>query len=712
MAGKRLLVVVLFATALCAAAENVLYGLLERIDSGLSGRIRLEIVDDTTDFFELSQCGAIPVVRGNNPVSVAVGLNWYLKYYTGNHLSWNNMHVSLPDTLPKVDSTVRYESDMPMRYYLNYCTHSYSMAFWDWERWEREIDWMALHGINMPLAVTGSAALWRNLLRRMGYPEEKTDSFIAGPGFQAWWLMNNLEGWGGPNTEHFYARDEALQRRIVARMRDYGMQPVFPGYSGMLPHDAGSELGLNISDPGVWLGYTRPGFLQPSDPMFDRVADLYYDELTRLYGRSHYYSMDPFHEGGNTEGVDLAAAGRTIWAAMKRADPEAVWVVQGWQANPDSRMIDRLPAGSMVVLDLQAENQPMWCAREDSFSGHDWLYCMLLNFGGNVGMYGKMKAMVDGFAEARSSSASLSGIGLTMEGIENNPVMYELMCEMPWHRGDVDVDGWLENYVRARYGKADSLVLEAWRLLGRSVYGCPADIVQQGAAESPFCARPSDDPSQVSTWAATQHYYDSVDVFKAAELMCDAAGRFRDNANFVYDLVDVTRQAVADKGRIVAARLKNAAGAGDSAAYADAAEQFMRLIDLQDSLLATHPDFRLGRWTEMARNCGDTPQEKDRMEWNARVQITTWGNRQAADNGGLHDYAHREWQGLLKDFYRPRWQLWFDARLAGWASGQLPSIDFYAMEEMWARKHNHYEAAPEGDPIATARAVLAAALAL
>ncbi len=32
---------------------------------------------------------------------------------------------------------------------------SYSMAFWNWSRWEQELDWMALQGINLPLAFTG-----------------------------------------------------------------------------------------------------------------------------------------------------------------------------------------------------------------------------------------------------------------------------------------------------------------------------------------------------------------------------------------------------------------------------------------------------------------------------------------------------------------------------------------------------------------------------
>ena len=87
-------------------------------------------------------------------------------------------------------------------------------------------------------------------------------------------------------------------------MREYGIEPVFPGYSGMVPHNAKEKLGLNVSDPGLWNGYRRPAFLQPTDPRFEEIASLYYKEMNKLYGKADYYSMDPFHEGGSVVGVD------------------------------------------------------------------------------------------------------------------------------------------------------------------------------------------------------------------------------------------------------------------------------------------------------------------------------------------------------------------------------------------------------------------------
>lgn len=682
-------------------------GLLERIDKGASRKFVIERLKGEKDFFELDQKGNKVVVRGNNYVSIATGIDWYLKYYAGINLSWNGMQADLPEVLPPVLKKERHETDLKLRYDFNYCTFSYSMAFWDWKRWEQEIDWMALHGINLPLAMVGTDVVWKNVLEELGYTREEINAFIAGPGFQAWWLMNNLEGWGGPNPDSWYERQEELQKRILKRMREYGIEPVLPGYSGMVPHNAKDRLGLNVADPGRWNGYPRPAFLQPTDPQFERIAALYYREMTRLYGKVSYYSMDPFHEGGNTSGVDLEAAGKAIWKAMKQANPRAAWVVQAWGANPRPQMIRNLPAGDMVVLDLFSESRPQWgdpassWYRKEGFGQHDWLFCMLLNYGGNVGLHGKMAHLIEEFYKAKDSSfgKTLKGVGMTMEGIENNPVMYELLCELPWREQRFSKDEWLEGYLKARYGKSDSQVSQAWMLLSNTIYNCPAASTQQGTHESILCARPSWKAYQVSSWSEMSDYYDPADVIRAAGMMVDAAERFRGNNNFEYDLVDIVRQAVAEKGRLMYRVLVDAYKAGDRELFKLSSDRFLRLILMQDRLLATRSEFKVGRWLESARNLGSTEEEKDWYEWNARVQITTWGNRVAADDGGLHDYAHREWNGLLRDFYYLRWKTWLDEQLKSFEGGQPKAIDFYALEEPWTLKHNSYASEAEGNPV-------------
>ena len=736
----RTLLLSLFCLLTLGAQANPVDGLLERIDHGASRKIKTELVKQDRDFFEITTKGGKPCIKGNTWVNIASGLNWYLKYYAGVQLTWNQMKATLPATLPLPKKPERRETDLKLRYDFNYCTFSYSMAFWDWARWQTEIDWMALHGVNLPLAVVGEECVWRNLLLRLGYTKDEVNQFIAGPAFLAWWEMNNLEGWGGPLPDTWYTQQEKLQKQILRRMKEWGMEPVLPGYSGMLPSNAHEKLGVNVAEGGKWNGYTRPLFLQPTDSRFHEIASLYYDELTKLFGKANYYSMDPFHEGGNAQGVDLDASGKSIMREMKAVNPKAVWVIQGWSENPREALIHNLPQGDLLILDLFAECRPKWgiasiFQNDKGYGQHQWLFCMLENFGGNVGLHGRMDQLLNNFYQTQTNpkAAHLKGIGFTMEGSENNPVMFELMSELPWRPTKFGKEEWLKGYVRARYGTDDPTLQEAWQLLGATIYNCPMGNNQQGPHESIFCGRPSANNFQASSWSKMSNYYDPDDILHAATLFASVADKYRGNNNYEYDLVDIVRQAMADQARVQYEQTMASYKSFRRKAFATNSERFLKMLLLQDKLLGTRSEFRLGRWTTRARSLGTTPQEKDLYEWNARVQITTWGNRTCADEGGLRDYAHKEWQGLLKDFYYLRWSTYFreltkqmeakskpdieklgSGKYKGMTTDELFSlaleqdvhIDWYAIEEPWTLQHNPYSPQPEGQPVDVAKEVI------
>ena len=692
--------------------SNPVNGLLERIDSGASKKFIIQVKKGQSDFFELDQKGDKVVIRGNNYVNIATGLNWYLKYYAGIHLSWNGMTAELPESLPKVSTPVRKETNLALRYDFNYCTYSYTMAFWDWERWEKEIDWMALHGINLPLAVVGQECVWKNMLEKLGYTKEEINKFIAGPAFLAWWAMNNLEGWGGPNPDSWYTQQEALQKKILKRMREYGIEPVFPGYSGMVPHDANKKLGLNVTEPALWNGFTRPAFLLPTDSRFNEIASLYYKELEKLFGKANYYSMDPFHELEDAGSVDFDAAGKAVLKAMKDVNPKATWVIQGWTENPRPEMIKNLNNGDILILDLFSECRPMWgipsiWKREKGYEQHDWLFCMIENFGGNVGLHGRMDQLLNNFYLTKNNplAAHLKGIGLTMEGSENNPVMFELMCELPWRPEKFTKEEWLKDYLFARYGVRDEKITQAWSILADGIYNCPFGNNQQGPHESIFCGRPGLNNFQASSWSKMQNYYDPTSTEAAARLMLEVADKYKGNNNFEYDLVDIVRQSLSDRGRIVYNQTIADFKSFDKKSFAAHSQEFLNILLAQDRLLGTRSEFRVGRWIEQARNLGTTPEEKDLYEWNARVQITTWGNRVCANDGGLRDYAHKEWNGLLKDFYYKRWAAYWQTLQDVLDGKPMVELDYYAMEEPWTLAHNPYTSQPEGDCVSVAKEV-------
>lgn len=237
------------AQAPVATPQEAIAGLLDRIGGKGASDKFVTVIDSSLtgangeDAFVITSQDGKPCIKGNSVLSVATGINWYLNHYAHINLTWNNLTTDLTTvSLPVPAAEEKRTSSAAYRYDFNTCTFSYSMAFWTWDRWQKEIDWMALHGINAPLNLVGLDVVTRNFLREIGISESDINSYIAGPGFIAWFAMNNLEGWGGTinakdvvmngNPDWWYTRQEQLCRNMLQRMRELGMQPVIPGFSG------------------------------------------------------------------------------------------------------------------------------------------------------------------------------------------------------------------------------------------------------------------------------------------------------------------------------------------------------------------------------------------------------------------------------------------------------------------------------------------------
>ncbi|WP_262498724.1 alpha-N-acetylglucosaminidase TIM-barrel domain-containing protein [Porphyromonas sp. COT-108 OH2963] len=226
----------------------------------------------------------------------------------------------------------------------------------------------------------------------MLYKEEIKD-FIAHPVFGVWWLMGNLEGWGGPVSDTLIEQQKELQQKILERMRELGIEPVMQGFYGMVPTTLKDKLSAGIIPQGRWAGgFQRPDFLLPTDPNFKRVAQIYYQEMKRLYGDDlRHFGGDPFHEGGNSSGVDVALASSAIQKEMMQAFPQSCWVLQGWGENPGTKLLQGLDKRHALVIELFGENTDNWEKRK-GYEDTPFLRCNVSNFGEKNGLYGKLKA--------------------------------------------------------------------------------------------------------------------------------------------------------------------------------------------------------------------------------------------------------------------------------------------------------------------------------
>ena len=210
--------------------------LVARVVPGHGADFRVAAIPDSggLDVFEVSQDGGRIVLRGSSGVAIASALNWYLEQVAGVNVSLPLQPIHLAALRP-VPAPARIGTRYRIRYFFNYCTFSYSMAWWDWEQWQRMIDWMALKGINTPLAVTGQEAVWSLVLRGLGFSPDQIAGFLVGPAYLPWGWMGNIDGLGGPLPDSWIDSHVALERRILERERALGMTPVLQGFTGHVP---------------------------------------------------------------------------------------------------------------------------------------------------------------------------------------------------------------------------------------------------------------------------------------------------------------------------------------------------------------------------------------------------------------------------------------------------------------------------------------------
>lgn len=618
--------------------------------------------DNGKDVFEIESVDGKIHIRGNSANSMATGLNHYLKYCCKTTVSWYaDDPVELPATLPTVPEKIRIKARMDKRFFLNYCTFGYTMPWWQWRDWERFIDWMALNGINMPLAITGQEAIWLHVWKKLGLDEKDIKNYFTGPAHLAWHRMTNFDYFQGPLPDSYLEHQEKLQRAIVTRERELNMKPVLPAFAGHVPEALKKVYPeAKINRMSSWGGFQdkyRSFFLDPLDPLFPVIQKAFLKEQTRLYGTDHIYGADPFNEiqSPSWEPDYLATVSRTIYQTITQVDPDASWLQMTWLFYFDRQhwtgpridaFVNGVPKNKMILLDYYAENTEIW-KRTESYYGQPYLWCYLGNFGGNTMMTGNLRETGKRIENVyRNGGANFWGIGSTLESFDVNPFMYEYVFEKAWEK-NIDDDQWITALADRRFGQSDPQIRNAWNELLNKVY-----IENAFLGQGPLTnARPTLKGS--GTWTVNPHTaYKNQDLFRIWELLLQ--GRDKSTRDtYVFDVVNTGRQVISNYFLQVRDHFTNAYERKDSKELLERGMEMTEILSDLDLLLSCHKTFSFGRWIRAAEAFGTTETEKEYYKKNARTLLTTWGEK----GQSLNDYANRSWSGLTRSYYAPRWQV-------------------------------------------------------
>lgn len=695
-------------------------------------KVPFSLLSPNQAYFELRSSDDKVAIRANDNVSLAYGFHYYLRNYLNFSVSWNGCgqvpSKTLIKKLPVIEKPLQKLCNFPYRYYLNYCTHSYSMAFWGWPRWEHEIDLMALHGINLVLASQGQQIIWRNVLKELGFVQKDIENFIPGPTFEAWWLMQNLEGWGGPVSDEFIEGKRDLQRKIVKRLKELDMQPILQCFFGMVPRVSKKYFpNGKFVDCGMWNGFERPLFLDPEDQLFDTFAKKFYEEQFLQYGECYFFAGEPFHEismGKSAEGMakyrDFSCCARKIYQTLRsfyekhnkkarneessenlyksrekqRKSPEITWVLQAWEegAQPSEAVLKVLKPGETLILDLFSDALPqwgiegIWSRGKNSYCGHNWLWCVLDNFGGNNGIFGRIQKIANDLPQAAEhplGRGKLKGVGITMEGIERNCIIFDFLLDFVWDFQGISLKDWVKTFVTSRYGEFNEELVKAWLLLIEDGPLSEKNDFKMGSI-SVF----NENPKMMRFFLKKEEENSMKNARKAWKLFAFVAKKLQLSDSFAYDFVDLTREVMNNYSVYIYISIMESAKMKNFQEFQKNFEEFLEILKDLDELLANREEFLLGKWIKSAQNAAKNEKEKKLFVFYAKMQISLWGPSKS-----LINYAKKEWNGLIQGFYRKKWEIFYEEAKKNWETLKFPdfAMDFYEFDKKWAESNEEDE---------------------
>ena len=624
-------------------------------------------------------------LEGSSNMALCRAFYEYVRNMEAGINSWSGNRLELPSTLPDAPS-VEKVSPFKHHYYFNVVTYGYTLCYWDWERWEQEIDWMALHGIDMPLALVANEAITARVLKKLGLTDEEIYNYFVGPAHLPWMRMGEISGLDSPMPTEWNEGQIALQHKILDRMRELGMSPICPGFAGFVPKEMTRLYpDLELIETSWCSGAFHNWMISPQNPLFSEIGRMFIEEWEREFGKCDYYIVDSFNEmeipfppKGDPERYTLVADyGEKVYNSIRSGDPDATWVMQGWMFGYQryiwdqetlAALLSKVPNDKMLLLDLAADyNKCFWKSEYnwefyEGFFGKRWVYSVIPNMGGKTAMTGYLDFYANGRLDATSSpnKGNLEAFGFAPEGLENNEVIYELLSDAGWTADSLDLREWLRNYTTCRYGSYPESMDRYWDGMLGSVYGSFTDHPKFNWQSRPGL-------SFKGSVNVNDAFREGVKAFE------EASPELFGSPLYKADLADLQ---VMVKGARMEEITRELTEAYEKNRYpAELELEFINLAKEADNLLKDHPTHTLDRWLGYASKWGKTPEMADYYERNARRLITIWGPP-------VDDYAARLWSGLIGGYYLPRWEHWFESKRSG------EPFDFAAWEKDWVYGKN------------------------
>ncbi len=591
--------------------------------------------DNGYDCYEIYSENKKVVLAGNSPLSQAMAYYDYLGKYHGVVITSGDYDISTISSAPLPEEKISRTIKKKIRAMTSYESFSLNGNFRGFDRWEKEIDFMAMHGFNRALQPVGFDGVLFRTLTDIGMPENFCLEFSSGPAFLMNQLTGNIAGTNSVNSKEYLERKITIGRLISDRERSLGIEPIFPAAIPSVPFSLRKKyIKMDIFKAPMWYNFPPIFFIRPKNAFFSVFNKKFLTIQREALGETHSYIFEGVYEsdkkGYNSHLADL---GKALEEMLGEFDENAVCYLHTSSINAD--FFKNCSGDRYIFLDNCEMSKS-----SDILNGRKYIPEISGNRYGRTGIYGNVQKLCDNpFADSKTGGA------LSFDTFDINPVYCAAALKAITADGNFDRDEFIKDFCAKRY-KTDSFNEEIISLIDL----CSSDE----CTGSIICARPCTNVKHTAPFDTIERGYDFHSLYPIAQRILNSDAKKIDALRA--DVQSIVRQFLSDLAYPVYIKATEFFREKNVRNFEQASNLFLEICEDIDRLLRTREETNFCTKYVEAQELGSSQAEKESLQINFLLLHTIWG---PFDHSILYDTVWNEWGGLVKDYYEARWHMYY-----------------------------------------------------
>ncbi|MBQ7956453.1 MAG: alpha-N-acetylglucosaminidase C-terminal domain-containing protein [Clostridia bacterium] len=639
--------------------------LISRIAPQIKDCFIYEIVEKTTeqDWYGYKTKDGKICLSGTDNVCIAKAFGKYLENCLNKKITpcCGDMGEITEAPLPEKEFSAYIPQKL--RVFGDYTLYSNDAWKWNFEKWEKFLDTLAINGINMAVNLVGNEGVCFYTLIKMDFPQDFALEFVSGPAFYSWQMSNRFYNYIPSKTFEHIERNLEMGKKVVARMKELGITPILSTFSGLVPDITTKLFGAKeIIVEDKWAAFAKTYKFRIDSPSFRRFFLKYLEVQDEYLGTSDYYLCNQLcASSAGTKKKEIAYlenAAKELDRAADFYNENATLVFSSEGYRPE--FMSKIKRCNTLVLDIDSAMHE----KANGFNGCEFILGNSQHNNSHNSMQGDIDEIADNpYLECKEKYPNAVGAGLFPENLNQNPMFFALSFDVLTEKGKIDLTEWYKKYEIARYGTTDDNAEKRLSLYRKTCYSKEHSAVPVGSA---ICTRPQLNLRHTGLYDRVEPLYDNDDLLEIyrslRKLDCD-------NEAYRYDVINIAKQLLDNIAFPLHGETANAYRERKMEPLEEKSQKFLGIIDDVNEMLVCHKLFNASCYIDELKKLAETDDELTYFIINYIASIGLWGPM--IEDNQRYDYGWQLLGNFLPCYQKIRWQKFFEH-----ISGQFKFLGF------------------------------------